>query len=283
MERDPHYARIGLFVILAFMAAVSFFFIISKWDYQDRNNIFAIYFDGDVTGLRVNEEVLYQGISVGKIKRISIPSKSINKVMVLVNIKKPSLIRTDTIATIEAQGLTGLTFVQLRGGSQDSPLVTVQPGHKYPIIASRQSNISSVVSEMPKILMRVDKIIESLTTLVTPEAMADLKGTFANMHKITSQLAEAPKGIQATVAEIHGMAQSLNRASLDFAKVLEENSAYLADFHREGLPQITQTARKANNLMDSLDQMTQSLNASPLGFLKKSQSPGYQLEGSTFK
>jgi len=279
MERDPHYARIGLFVVLSFLAAVSFFFIISKWDYQDRNNLYAIFFDGDVTGLRVNEEVRYQGIPIGKVKRISIPTKHINKVMVVVSIKKPALIRQDTIATIEAQGLTGFTFVQIRGSTKDSPVLKIKVGDKYPVIRSSQSNISSVVAEMPKLLMRIDDIANRVITLISSEAIRDFQKTLKHLNTLTGQLADTPNGLQATVTQIKKTATSLDQASSDFSKLLDDNRSQFNRFSQEGLSQITDAAHKANNLMESLEQITQSVNASPLSFLQKSQSKGYQLEG----
>ena len=280
MERDPHYARIGFFVILAFMAAVSFFFIISKYDFSERNNLYAIYFDGDVTGLRVNEEVRYQGIPVGKVRRISVPATRIGKVMVLVNITKPALIRENSVATIEAQGLTGFTFVQIRGSTQDSPPLKLKDGEKYPIIQARESNISSVVSEMPKILMKVNEIADSISKLLGPQAVTDLQASFKNLKEITGDLNKSPKRMQSLVQNMDEAALSFTKASKELSKLIEDNRQGLTQFQNEGLPATTRLIKKSNDLVDNLDRITRDLEKGPLHFLTQPSAQGYQLQGN---
>lgn len=280
MERDPHYARIGFFVILAFLAAVSFFFIISKYDFSERNNLYAIYFDGDVTGLRVNEEVRYQGIPVGKVRRISVPASRIGKVMVLVNISKPALIRENSVAIIEAQGLTGFTFVQIRGSTQNSPQLKLQEGNRYPIIQSRESNISSVVSEMPKILMKVNEIADNISRLLGPQAVADLQESFKNLKDITGDLNKNPKHMQTLIKNMDEAATSFTKASKDLSVLIENNSQGLTQFQNEGLPAMTRLIKKSNDFVDNIDRLTRDLEGGPLNFLTKPSAHGYQLQGN---
>ena len=44
--------------------------------------------------------------------------------------------RLDTVATLQTQGLTGIGYVELRGGRKDSPMLQAAPGQEVPVIAS---------------------------------------------------------------------------------------------------------------------------------------------------
>src|SRR5262249_50930880 len=69
-----------------------------------------ILFDGSVTGLQVDGTVRYRGIAVGHVTDIRIDPENIEKIRVTIEVKADTPVRTDTVASIEVQGITGGTY-----------------------------------------------------------------------------------------------------------------------------------------------------------------------------
>lgn len=66
------------------------------------------------------------GVEIGNVENISIYDKENLGVNILIKIKKGTPIKEDTFATLQFQGITGLKFVQLQGGSKNSPKLQVK-------------------------------------------------------------------------------------------------------------------------------------------------------------
>ena len=146
METRPNTFIVGVFVLALIAAGTTFVLWFSKMEIGKSHHLYYVFFEGAVTGLRENTDVLYQGIPVGKVKKISVYKSDVQRVKVLVNIERPDIIRENSIATIEAQGLTGYTFVQIKGSTQDSPLLKSMGDYKHPVIQSRPSNLEALFS-----------------------------------------------------------------------------------------------------------------------------------------
>ena len=78
METRAHYIMVGSFVIATLGALVIFILWMSKLDLGNKFKIYEIYFEGSVTGLRINEDVRYHGIPIGNVKQIKVDKKNIN-------------------------------------------------------------------------------------------------------------------------------------------------------------------------------------------------------------
>ena len=106
-------------------------------------------------------------------------------------------VKEDTVAVLETQGLTGLTTVNLMGGSRDSPPLTVKPGEDYPVIKTRPSfysrfdnALSRILSDesLPVLLNNLNNLANEARGLVDAQSRADLKRFLGNLAKITQTL-----------------------------------------------------------------------------------------------
>ncbi|MCK5350847.1 MAG: outer membrane lipid asymmetry maintenance protein MlaD [Desulfobacula sp.] len=74
---------------------------------------------GSIEGLEVAASVEIAGVSVGKVKRITLEE---NEALVVMEIKKGTQITDDTIASIRTKGVIGDKFVKLSPGGSDDIL-----------------------------------------------------------------------------------------------------------------------------------------------------------------
>jgi phospholipid/cholesterol/gamma-HCH transport system substrate-binding protein len=139
MEPKVNYLLAGSFVVVLGLIALGLVVWLGKADYRGVYNRYETYMRQSVSGLSVNSTVKYRGVDVGRVKDISLNPKNTEEVRLTLDILQGTPIKTDTVATLQTQGLTGLATLNLEGGSREAPSLVIEPGQEYPIIQSRPS------------------------------------------------------------------------------------------------------------------------------------------------
>ena len=62
-------------------------------------------------------------------------------VRVILQVRNAVEIRTDAVASLETIGLTGVSYIEISGGTLNSPALVVAEGQQYPTIRSRPSSL----------------------------------------------------------------------------------------------------------------------------------------------
>ncbi len=118
-------ARLGLVVLVGLIAAVGFLFIVAGQD-----SLFARRFTlnssfARVAGLKEGAAVLYNGYPVGTVETVALPERPGAPITVRMQVDEEArkLIREDSRAIIQTDGLVGNVIVSLTGGTEDLPQV----------------------------------------------------------------------------------------------------------------------------------------------------------------
>src|SRR5258708_39065766 len=112
METRANHLLIGSFVLVLIAAIVGFALWLGKVHVDRAFSYYRIYFDGAVTGLSRAGDVRFNGVPVGTVSQIKVDPEDPQKVRVIVEVDPDTPIRTDTVAVLEWQGLTGAPLVQ---------------------------------------------------------------------------------------------------------------------------------------------------------------------------
>lgn len=118
-------ARLGLVVLLGIVAAIGFLFVIgSKGNLLSRTFALRASFER-VAGLKEGAAVFYNGISVGTVEEVALPEAPGEPITVRMQIaeKARNLIREDSRALIQTDGLVGNVIVALTDGTRDTPQI----------------------------------------------------------------------------------------------------------------------------------------------------------------
>jgi phospholipid/cholesterol/gamma-HCH transport system substrate-binding protein len=288
METRPYSLAVGLFVIILLISGLLFVLWFSRFEMGDDKRSYMIHFKGSVSGLRINETVRFHGIPIGSVKRIFVDPETISAVKVKVSIDKPELIREDSLASIEAQGLTGFSFIQIIGGSPSSPLLKAKPGQRHPVIASRPSNIEMLFTSVPQILNNIQDLSQKLNHLFNEKNVEFLGQTFESFSKITGQFSQEKWNVQSLIKKTeknldhltHVITQaestltSFKEASEVFKDFIKESEKPFHHFARQGLPEMTSLAKELRQTTYKVHLMLDQIERSPLRFLRKDSSKG---------
>ena len=166
MNNKVNYTLIGIAVLLGLIGMFGFAYWMLKPSHDEAMQKYLIYFDESVFGLNLDAPVKYRGINVGKVVRLRINPKNTEQVEVTVNILKSTPIKENTVAKLTAQGITGLTYINLTQGKNDAPPLKVKEGEKYPVIKTVPSffehferSLGDVSTQLSTTLFQTQKLL----------------------------------------------------------------------------------------------------------------------------
>ena len=113
--------RLGIFLAIAtvIFLVVLGFFLVPKL--REAGETYYINFrNTSVNGLLLGSAVRYQGVDIGKVTRIEVNHADLDSVFVYIKVQKGFPIKRDTTAVLALAGITGVRFIDLRGGTRDS-------------------------------------------------------------------------------------------------------------------------------------------------------------------
>jgi phospholipid/cholesterol/gamma-HCH transport system substrate-binding protein len=136
METRARYALIGLFMLAVILASFGFvYWLENKGGFTQRAN-YQIRFEGSVSGLLVGSTVLFNGIKVGEVTDLALNPEHPQQVIATVAVDRGTPIGTDTLVSIETQGLTGGAAVAMTGGSAAPPIAPAE-GAAPPVLIAK--------------------------------------------------------------------------------------------------------------------------------------------------
>src|SRR5688572_5100373 len=111
MDTRASYVLVGAFVLGLVAAALSFGFWLGCAEGGALRHQYAVHFTGNVTGLQPGAPVRYRGIVKGEVKSIAFRrdekgAVDPDTVRVVISVDADTPIMTDTVASLEVQGLT---------------------------------------------------------------------------------------------------------------------------------------------------------------------------------
>jgi phospholipid/cholesterol/gamma-HCH transport system substrate-binding protein len=209
MEIRASYLLVGtvVLVLIAGLAAFSVWLVNADIDRQVEP--YRIAFAGSVTGLQEASQVRYRGVPIGRVTDIRIDPERVEWVLVEIEVDRGTPIRQDTVASLEMQGITGIAYVQLRGGTQESATLAATANESMPEIPSQRSTIERLFESTPELLVRSLGLVDRATVLLSEENLRALTKTLQNLETVTASLAAHGDDLGAVLGEARGVAQGV--------------------------------------------------------------------------
>lgn len=239
METRAHYVAVGAFVL----AIIALAFVVVLWlaraQLTTQYVLYDIYFAGPVSGLREGAAVEYSGVPAGRVTEIKITPENVERIRVTVEIETTVVIKDNAAASVESNLLSGVSFIQIVGGTQDAPVLTKEAGQRYPVIRSRRSRFASVSARAPQLLEKLNETANRLNDLLDEKNRAAVTESLENIRVVTAAVAERKQDIGELTGNANAAALSLNNLLLhldqsytDPQGLRDSLSGGLADFDR---------------------------------------------------
>ncbi len=209
METRTNHLLVGSFVLLLVAGLVAFIIWAVKADVDARHTNYHVYFDGSVSGLSTVSEVRYRGVPIGTVTDIRIDPDNVERVRVTLDVSGQTMIKEDSVASIEMQGITGVALVQISGGRQDSLDLKAKAGEPYPVIRSKRSGLEQLFTDTPELINRIMKLVDTVTKVFDVNNIMAIGDTLAHTEKITASFAESAGKLDRFMIDASGMAAEL--------------------------------------------------------------------------
>jgi phospholipid/cholesterol/gamma-HCH transport system substrate-binding protein len=250
METRAPYVAVGAFVVVLIAGIVAAVLWFAQVQLREEANYYDIYFVGSVTGLTTGSTVRDNGIPVGRVVEIRLDPTDPSRVRVTVELGANVVVKTDTIAALELQGLAGGVNINLSGGTREAADLERKSGERYPVIASRPSGLQEVVTSAPEVVARFLKLVDQLQQVLSPQNIKAITEVLENFRKVSQVAANRSGDIDAT---LHGLRTTVDNANSALAGlnrlVAPEGGA------AETLRSIDETSRGFGDLAKRLDQL----------------------------
>jgi phospholipid/cholesterol/gamma-HCH transport system substrate-binding protein len=186
METRANYALIGAFVLIAAFAVAGFVMWLGQSQFRQDFKAYDIVFDGPVS-LEEGAGVRYIGIKVGEVSTVRIDRADTSKVRARIRIDRETPIRTDSTASIQLAGITGITFVQITAGTGKS--LEARPGEPVPVIRAEKTQLDQLFAGGAQVLGKANRSIEKVNLLLTDENIDSVTAIIKNLETISGALA----------------------------------------------------------------------------------------------
>lgn len=291
-----NYALIGGFVLgLGAVLVAGLLWLASGGAWQKKYDLYLAVEDESVAGLNLDAPVKYNGVDVGKVQAIALDKNNPQRVNLLFAIEHGTPVKEDTIAMLKTQGLTGIAYVELNGGSAASAALVAQGGAKYPQIRTQPSLAARLENILTSVLAKLDSTSTSINAILSPEnqaafrsAMADIAvitrtvaarkdsidsgmvdaaATLKNAAKVSARLDNLADRVGRGADAVESMGTEVAKTSVSAGKTVAVMGADVKHFSAETLPELERLLGELSTLSGSLRQLTDQTRRDPRGLI----------------
>jgi phospholipid/cholesterol/gamma-HCH transport system substrate-binding protein len=210
METRANYVAVGFFTMAVILASFAFIYWVAKLDESAPQRPLNVRILGAVTGLAAGSEVHFNGIKVGQVNRVVFNPDDPREVFAISQINEDTPVRADTTATIGSQGLTGVAYISLKGGSPDAiSLFETGENGNPPMISAKPSAVADILETVRDVASKANDTLGSLKQFVE-ESRGPMSTTLSNVEKFSGALGRNSEGIDEFLQSASGIGQSLS-------------------------------------------------------------------------
>ena len=260
MESKVNYTLVGLFVLLLTSLLITFAFWLGKHnDDESQYQRFKVYITESVSGLSPEAAVKFHGVDVGLVEDIQINPRNSEEVELTLKIKKETPIRTDSMATLKFFGITGLAFIEIGGGSKNSPLL-VTSKNDIAIIPTAPSLIRRLDETLSSVVTKLSDTLDHTNAIMSDNNTKNFSVTLQNLKILTQQMNSYQDEIDLLLKNSIQTGKNLDEAMLKVGNSADKVGSSLDTFKvtmRDSLSPTmkawTETSKKSNALIEKIE------------------------------
>ena len=311
MERNANYALVGFASLMLFIGLIVFGVWLARLQFHKEYQLYDILFTGPVRGLSEGGEVHFNGIKVGEVIKIALDKADPAKVVARARITSDVPIRTDSYATLEPQGITGVSYVDITAGANSRPLLKdTVPFGAVPILKSKTSALSSLLEGSGTVLNATVEALNRVNRVLSDDNIKNLNATIQNIQVVTTEIrnqkqlmADADQTLKSidqtsqsirqlsessqqlvngdgkrTLHDIADAAEQIKAATTDARNMVAKLNGPTTAFATTGLPQLTSAIVSLRQTAESLDRLVGEIEQNPQALVTKTPAKEAQVK-----
>ncbi len=215
-------------------------------------------------GLKAGSKVMVSGMDAGEVLWIAVPERPDGKFRVRFRVlaRFRPMLRTDSVATIQVEGLVGSKVLQVEAGTpQGAPVAAGS------VLPSREPvEVAAVIQQVADVVVRVNGAVDGVQQRVVNavDVMAgvgeETQKLIANVNNEAQQVLVASRRV---VNEVDSILESVQRGEGVAGKLLKDDRLYYR--MEEIAQQLEATVANVRNMSDDLKRITGDIESRRLG------------------
>jgi len=303
MDTKINFFKIGIFIVVSCILLLGVVFWLGKYGFEkNKFDLYSIYFKESISGLNIGSTVKYRGYEVGNVEDIKINSNNSEEIELEIAIKKGTPIKEDIYAVLGNLGITGLKYIELKGGNHDSKLikpnkdgVMIIPS-KVSTLASLEDSSRDITSEFLLVLGQIKKLLNDENIKNFSETLVNTKNSMNNIEQISSNLKEKEKLIDELFINFNRFAKTgsesfesmkvsattVKQSAYEFQKLsqkllenIENGSFDIKELSQDSFDKLNMVLDSLQNSLDKSGELIDNLNQSPSDIFFKQKDIKY--------
>ena len=302
MERNAHYALVGLISLVLTIALILFVMWLARLQFAQQYDVYDVDFSGPVRGLSAGGEVYFNGIRVGEVTRLSLDARNPNRVVARIRITSDAPVKTDSTASLEPLGVTGVNYIQITAGTLAQPLLKdATPDGRVPVIRTKRGALESLLEGGGTVLARAVDALDRVNRMLSDRNLNTITATLSDVQSVTAELRNRKEMIanldstirnadlaaqrvaelsestnnlvngdaKRTLANLADAAEELKGAAQDGRSMIAGLQGPTTEFASTALPQITATLIQLQATTESLNRVIGEIESNPSRLISK--------------
>lgn len=270
MEAEARYTWVGAAMLLLVAALVGGLVWLKNVGSRNDYNRYTIHFEHQsLDGLQIGADVDLRGIKVGRVEDYALAEKGQNRVRVDIRVGRRAPVRTDTVAVVTRNLLTGIAAISLVNADKPgSPLTEVPEGEQYPVIAEGRSNYEEIAGKVNQVGEMASTALANLNQLLQAENREALMATVRSLRQLAQGLNARLPAMEGSLAqagkaatEVGAAATRLGDAGTRIAEVAERGEQRLAGTLGEADRTLAEARQAVAQLNRSTERLEQQLSS----------------------
>ncbi|RFF32580.1 MlaD family protein [Wenzhouxiangella sediminis] len=273
MEPRANHVLIGAFTLAGAILLVLGGLWSSQWASEEAWQELEVHFLQPVSGLNVGSGVQYNGISMGSVRDLQLSPEDPGRVIAVIRLDAQAPLREDTTARLSVSGLTGVSTIQLRGGSSDSPSLQAGPGRERPVIIAEESGLQRLIETSEDIASTASQVMLRLLEFLSDENADRVATTLDNIDRFTQaltgesdRLGEIVQNLHRGSEELVPLIRELRGAVGDISRTLQRLEPALLETFPDAADELRQAMSRLAQSSERIDRMIARNEAAVAGF-----------------
>ena len=293
MDTKINFFKIGLFVITLIISLLFIVFWLGKYGFEKKKfDEYSIYFQESVAGLNIGSSIKYKGFDVGSVSEIKLNPLNSEEIQVDISIKKGTPIKEDNYASLGNLGITGLKYIELKGGSNNSKLLEVNE-NGLRIIHSETSTLTNLVDSTTDITNELTIVLSQIKKLLNDENIKNISTTIvktqnsmANIEQFSLYLVNNEKKLDELLANISLLTKNGNKSfesidksantfkalSTELLAEVKKGNFDVRDLSKESFDKLNKVLNSLDGTLLQTQNLIDNLNQSPSDILFKQKN-----------
>ncbi len=311
MERNAHYAAVGLATVTIMVLLAVFVVWLARFQFNEEYDVYDVLFTDPVRGLSVGGEVHFNGIRIGEVTDLTLDRQTGNQVIARIRVDEGIPIRSDSRAQLEPLGITGVNYIQVTPGTPGGPLLRAQfPDGVTPVIQSQRSPIAELLQGSGTVLAQAVDALNRINRVLSDDNIRSFSTTLANVEAISTELEARREILQQleqavsnansaileyqalavsarniiegdgaeAIAHIERAASEAEQAARDVRAMTGQLQGPVGEFADTGLPQLSNAIGQLEEATATLNDLIEEVNRSPRDFIARPPSQELEVE-----